>query len=300
MKIRDHAKGKWGLIISEILGPEFAEKTKHQPCPTGQGKDCFRFSDQAGTGTFFCKCSGGDKDGFDLLMCTQGWDFSTAAKQVEEIIGAVERDEPEKEHWSFRYAREAKTIDRNAQYLMRRNLYTPSSLLWHPAFPYIEEGRVIKRFPAMVAPIRRGDRVIAHHVTYLFRGEKAPVETPRKILGGKNLKGSAVHLQEPGRVLGIAEGIETALSAQQLFGVATWAALNTSLLQSFEPPAGVSKVVIFGDHDRNFAGHAAAYQLAHRLSAKGVAVELRFPEKPGTDWNDVLMDEIVIAERRTA
>jgi len=44
-----------------------------------------------------------------------------------------------------------------------------------------------------------------------------------------------VQLMPAGGVLGIAEGIETALSAAVLDGVPVWAALNTSLLARFEP-----------------------------------------------------------------
>ncbi|HEU4982060.1 MAG TPA: toprim domain-containing protein, partial [Acidobacteriaceae bacterium] len=69
--------------------------------------------------------------------------------------------------------------------------------------------------------------------------------------------------------------------------VPVWSALNTSLLAAWMPPAGVTRVLIFADHDANWAGHAAAYALAHRLALKGVACEVRMP--PPGDWNDALL-----------
>jgi putative DNA primase/helicase len=301
VKLKDHAIGKWKLIISELVGPEYTNTAKHQACPNGHGKDCFRLSDKDGNGNFFCKCSTGDRDGFDLLMCVNGWDFATAAKKVEEIIGKAdgEPELPKKEHWIWGYARAAKSLNKNSRYLLNRGLFTPHTLRWHPELPYTEEGRVVSKHPAMLAPIVKGDRVLAWHVTYLENGGKASVATVRKILGGSNLRGGAVRLARHEGVLGVAEGIETALAAHQLCGVPTWACLNTSLLEGFEVPEGVSKIVIFGDNDRNFAGHAAAYRLAHRLAGKGVAVDLRFPVEPGTDWNDELMSELERAEKHS-
>jgi len=45
--------------------------------------------------------------------------------------------------------------------------------------------------------------------------------------------------------------------------------------------------VIFADNDANGAGQRAAYALAARLSGR-FEVDVKIPEKPDTDWNDVL------------
>jgi putative DNA primase/helicase len=87
------------------------------------------------------------------------------------------------------------------------------------------------------------------------------------------------------KVLGVAEGIETALSVRTLFGVRCWSLINSVMMAKWSPPDDVEKVIIFGDNDRNFAGQAAAYKLANRLSGK-VAVEVKIPHQVG-DWNDV-------------
>ena len=87
-------------------------------------------------------------------------------------------------------------------------------------------------------------------------------------------------------MLGIAEGIETALSASILFNVPGWAA---------SPPAccrnghrlRVTTVFVFGDNDASSTGQAAAYALARRLKAKGLTVSVEIPHATGRDWNDV-------------
>lgn len=292
MKLRDHAKGKWPQIITAIVGEQYADTRKHQPCPKGDGTDRYRFSDVDGTGRFFCACSDGDKDGFDLLQCCQGVDFKGAAKLVESVIGACEDDDwqPEKPHWIHSAVKQATSVPRS-RYLEARGLKPVPELLFHRDLPYYVDDNHLWSYPAMIAPIRKGDAIKAYHVTYLDGARKAEVPTQRKILGGNGIKGGAIRLAQHGAVLGVAEGIETALSATALHNIPVWSVLNTSLMGELDIPEGVTTLVIFADHDENYAGHAAAYKLAHRAKCQGVTtVHVRIPEHPG-DWNDVLMSQ---------
>ena len=100
-----------------------------------------------------------------------------------------------------------------------------------------------------------------------------------------------MRLASSAETMGVAEGVETALSAQQMFGVPVWATLATGLLLKWQPPEHARCILIFTDNDENFAGAAAAYPLAHRLKAKGYHVEVRLPPFEGCDWNDVLASE---------
>ena len=84
-----------------------------------------------------------------------------------------------------------------------------------------------------------------------------------------------------GPVLAIAEGIETALAFQHLHGLPTWAALNTSLLGAFEPPAGIDRLLVCADRDT--AGLIAAWKLRDRLD---LDMELRLPQRG--DWAEDL------------
>jgi len=52
-------------------------------------------------------------------------------------------------------------------------------------------------------------------------------------------------------------------------------------------------VIVFGDNDENFAGHAAAYALANKLQNLNIAVSVEIPANG--DWNDVLKQQRGIA-----
>lgn len=294
MKSSEWAHGKWPEIIEAVVGSEYVDG-KHHPCPNGDGRDCFRFSNINGRGNYFCRCSDGDKDGFDLIQCCRHVDFKGAVKLVEEVIGERPRDKidpsfTQSKSYAQRLRDEAERTPRS-RYLEGRGLILPPGLLWHPNVEYRQDGELVGTYPAMLAPVTRAGRFLTMHVTYLQDGHKAPVDPCRKLLPGPGLKGGAVELYPAGQTLGIAEGVETAIAAHMLFGIPVWAALNTSLLKAWTPPQGVGHVVVFADHDLNFAGQAAAFTLAHRLSGK-VAVEVRMPERVG-DWND----ELVSGER---
>ena len=49
----------------------------------------------------------------------------------------------------------------------------------------------------------------------------------------------------------------------------------------------MQELVVFGDLDKSYAGHKAAYSLAHKAAIKGILVSVRFPDNIG-DFNDVL------------
>lgn len=94
--------------------------------------------------------------------------------------------------------------------------------------------------------------------------------------------------------MGIAEGIETALSAQLLFSVPVWAAISAGALLKWKPPEEAKGIIVFADRDESFAGQNAAYSLAYRLKTEGFSVEVRMPDaEEGRDWNDALISRKV-------
>jgi len=293
MSLRQHAKGKWSLIVTELLGEQYANTRKHQACPCGDGKDRYRFSDKAGTGNYFCACSEGDRDGFDLIQCAKGVNFAEAAKMVEGIIGKAEGPVQPKRLTRAEQLRTGSVKTLRSAYLDSRGLEIAPGLDWHHRVEYFDAERGSQGFwPAMLAPIVRDGRFLTYHATYLAKGgRKAPLDPARKILpAAGSLSGAACPLYRAGKTLGIAEGVETAVAAKMLHGIPTWAALNTALLGEFRWPAGTERLVIFADHDKHLAGHAAAYKLAHRALLQGLEVDIEIPERPGTDWNDVLLE----------
>ena len=139
--------------------------------------------------------------------------------------------------------------------------------------------------------------VTAVHRTYLTEdGQKAPVAAVKKITSGTT-NGAVVQLGRPVRVLGIAEGVETALAAGEWFHMPVWAAIGAENLANFEAvPESVMRLVIFGDNDRNFVGQEAAYRLAKRWAGRLPAVEVALPPTAGSDWLDeYLRDEARIS-----
>jgi putative DNA primase/helicase len=114
------------------------------------------------------------------------------------------------------------------------------------------------------------------------------VDNPRKLYSAVT-KGAAIRLFPISERLGVAEGIETAIATTKLFGVPTWATISAGMLETFEPPARVTELVVFGDNDGNHVGQRAAHALAARLAGRGLRVEVRIPDRVGTDWNDVLL-----------
>ena len=67
--------------------------------------------------------------------------------------------------------------------------------------------------------------------------------------------GGAIRLFQPvDGVLGIAEGIETALAAHCLTGLPVWATCTADALARVVIPQAVQKVVIFADNDHSGTG----------------------------------------------
>ncbi len=149
--------------------------------------------------------------------------------------------------------------------------------------------------PAILALVHAANgKLVQIQSTHLKRdgSGKADIVNPRRFMHGPLPAGSAVRLYPAEPVLGIAEGIETAMSAAQLYGIPVWAALAANNLARWTPPKETRAVVIFADNDANRAGQIAAKRLAARLAELGMKdVQIRVPKEEGTDWNDVLVKE---------
>ncbi len=187
------------------------------------------------------------------------------------------------------------------RYLAARGLPAPdcADLLFHPDLTHWESRR---GFPGLVAVVRAGSgNRIALHRTYLGDdgSAKAPVDNPRKMLA--SIAGGAVRLANlsADHVVGLAEGIETALSVMASCArLPVWATLSTSNLEQVVLPAEARKVVLLADHDLSNAGARAAAAAAARLHAEGRRVFIAMPPKEGDDFNDLLMREGIDAVRR--
>ncbi|MBP8276638.1 MAG: toprim domain-containing protein [Propionivibrio sp.] len=300
LEVRQIAQGRWRSILTILGMDERALSGKHGPCPMCGGKDRFRFDDKEGRGTYFCSgCGAGD--GVQLAMGITGLSFRDVAAEVERIAGTVrpattrtERTDDDKLSALRRVFRESRPIERGdeaCRYLAGRGLRLydlPESIRLHPGMPYRDGGAVLGTFPTMLATVTdAAGRALSMHRTFIQDGTKAPVPAPKKLMQGLPLSGAAIRLTPVSRSLGIAEGVETALAASELFEVPVWSCLSTSGIEAFDPPEGVEHVIVFADNDANFAGQAAAYRAAHRLAIKGYEVEVCIPPSVG-DWLDEL------------
>lgn len=309
--IWDRARGRWPGILTALGVPAKALRNKHGPCPVCGGKDRFRFDDKGGNGTFICsQCGAGN--GVKLVqMLKGGCDFKTAAQEIEKHVGSAavmstdkgqrQDDQKRRDEMSALWKRaKAITLDDAAGfYLNARTGITafPKNLRQVADERYAEDGVRPTWHPAMIARVDPSDTAraagerAAIHCTYLnAEGGKADVGSPRKMMGAMPT-GAAVRLMPHENVLGIAEGIETAISASILFDVPVWAALTADLLQAWEPPAGVETVMVFGDNDHSLTGQAAAFTLGRRLKAKRLSAFVELPQRMGSDWNDVLLQQ---------
>ena len=297
------AQGQWRGILSTLgVNPDFL-RDKHGPCPWCGGKDRFRFDDKEGSGSWFCNQCGAGK-GLDFVMRLRTCDRATAFREVCGILGSPTYQGKAKKTRQERTPEEKRKIIRDllksaqpfapdtpaGRYLISRCGELPDithDLRYHPALKHSKE--FPGSFPALLAILRYpdGNGASVMRVYLTQEGAKAAVDPVRKLMPGFPLESSAVRLGASQERLGIAEGIETAICAGKKFGLPVWAAISASGMRAWEPPADCRSVLICGDNDSSFTGQFAAYDLAKRLKAKGLAVEVQIPEIPDTDWCDV-------------
>lgn len=161
--------------------------------------------------------------------------------------------------------------------------HLPDCLRFHPGLQ--PDPRQAETFPALIAGVTDGaGTLVAIQRTFLApdgRG-KASISAPKRSLGP--IGQGAVRLADVGAVLGVAEGVETGLSAMELYRVPVWCVLGSNLAR-LDLPRPIRNVVIFGD--RGAAGETAAAKACQIYRSQGRKVAVRFPEI-GDDFNDEL------------
>lgn len=304
----------FGAMADASTMDAWNRKGRHSPCPIHGGSDGFRFfRDAEATGGAICATCGSFPDGLALLAALKDQPFYDALKDVSDFLGGASvSPAPVRPLPSLadKLAQEAaanrrslvrtmkalkpslgKGTARVSAYLASRGLFpclAEYKDLYFGILPYYVETKAgfdhVGDYPCMVWLLRDevGDVVSAHR-TYLdpHGVGKLPDHDPRKLFGSikpKQLGGASIRIGEPQNgVLGIAEGVETAMAVTQLTGETCWSAVNATLLQQFVVPDGVDTVHVYPDLDVSGAGQAAGKALARRLDAEGYKVEYRRP-----------------------
>jgi hypothetical protein len=334
--VKARAAGRWdqiALALAPSIAPAIERPGKaHIDCPRHGGKGDFRvFKDFLGTGGGICTC-GVWPDGISLIGAINGWSFQKSLSEIAGLLFHGQQPDPLPIARPMQQRRVSAQEDaaiiqrlhalwgsafsvRNPRaapfwlYLRNRGLNWPAGIRdirFHPAIGYYENGENLGFFPGFLSRVVTPDGTsVSIHRTYLTEaGYKAPVEKPKKLCSHASkrpLHGSAIRLFQAGEVLGVAEGIETALAVKELFSVPCWSTLSAELMKHFDPPLGVRRVIVFADRNRPTQyhplghGQEAAKTLVEKLWAKGLQAEIKLPpdeaapSSKGIDWLDVLV-----------
>lgn len=300
------ARHRWSAVLLG-LGVSSKYLTGRQgPCPACGGKDRFRFDNKDGDGTWYCN-SCGPGDGLGLLKLNFGWDFREAARAVDQFLGNNHNLRRDKDKQDLSYGQRKRILTELWQgsrptqsgdivdtYLGRRGVRPVDyfkAVRTHPNCRRLDG----TYGPAMLAVVMGPDGRMTHlHRTYLDpdTGMKADLETPRALTAGALPDAAAVRLRPHRGVLGVAEGIETAMACMKRFKIPVWSVINSGGLERFVVPDNVSEFHVFGDNDKNFTGQKSAYVLGHKAvnaaerANRQLEVHVRMPPTVGTDWAD--------------
>lgn len=179
-------------------------------------------------------------------------------------------------------------------------------MFYGPHVPYYEDGKIQGYYDTLVSIIRSNSKVWSLHRIFLLHGAKAPVSNAKKVMipnssGANTSKFIRLGNVPEHGIIGIAEGIETALACFCGIRIPTWSAISAAFLEEFTPPKNVKAVIIFGDKDKSEVGLHSAMVLKERLLALGIKAFICLPKSDipngskGIDWLDELQQKGVFA-----
>jgi len=172
------------------------------------------------------------------------------------------------------------------RYLASRGIpiFSPA-LRYHPATP-LGSGSSLRFLPALIAAVSEGRNIVGVQRNFLqLNGRPAPFSKNKRSLGA--LREGAVQLSRPAGILGLAEGIENALSASVLLDIPVWATLGAERFAHVAIPSGVSRLVLLADNDG--AGRRAAQRAREAYGRAGRELATVWLPQPFNDWNQLLL-----------
>lgn len=295
-EVRENAKGRWFGIMA-ALGISVGDG-RHTACPLcgpGNNSHRFRFSENDdGNGMWICtQCGGGDA--ISLVQQVFKCDIKEAFEAVSKVTGIAHlsipkerKASPEEFRRLLKGSYKVRKGDPVDKYLKNRGLSDiPFNIFYCPKCYELETRKHQK---AMLAIFSAPDgEALTIHRTYVKDGKKLDIKSPKKIMTPlKPMAGGAVRLYNgKPEVLGVCEGIETAMAVHELYKIEVWPCLSAILLEKFEPPDWVHTVNIYADNDYTYTGHRAAYTLANRLVVKNQLKAEVFVSKNGDFLDDL-------------
>lgn len=235
-----------------------------------------------------CGWAGGARDG-------RTSERASAPRRAPREPAAVPTDP--QTHPAWRGSRVITRDDPAGRYLCARGCALPhpeGDLRWHPALRHPCQ-HVGPALLGLVTDVLDASRCLTLHRTWITgdgSGRKAGVDPPRLLLKGHRKAGGVVRLWPDDAVtlgLGLAEGIETALTLARAF-TPVWSCIDAGNLAAFPVLDGIESVTVAADHDP--AGIRASDALAVRWAAAGCEVRRIVPPSPGADLNDLASDAI--------
>lgn len=234
-----------------------------------------------------------------LFKCFAGCDTVEVLREIRrfepdalDAVGDGQASPDETEQWLQDRARDlwgqsrALTGTLGERYLRNRSITVrPSALRFHARTP-LGPVRLARFRPALIAAVTDDSGLLAVQRTFL--DEKArrarDLEKARWMLGRP--RSGAVRLATVDDELGIAEGVETAISAMTLLGIPVWAALGSERFPHIAIPGTVRRLILLPDNDR--AGRLSVPLAEQAHAADSRLIETIWPWRALNDWNDVL------------
>lgn len=310
MNTSDAAKGRWEEIFTHYgLPPHSGNKHYRGACPLCGKKGKFRIDDKYGTGGWICVCGNGN--GFDLIIEKTGREYLEICKEIDIIIdnngntniAVMMQDDGHLkaiEYFNSLIPLEKSNVEK---YLNSRGIYVmPEHSVRYSLGEYSTS--VKADLPAMFCVASNHNNKIKYtHSTFLIGSVKPSIEASKQIRTIERYSGSlSVKLFKHRGVLGVAEGVETALSSTQMYSIPTWATLTSSFMKKFIVPDKVSELYIFADNDLNGTGLAAAFHCGRNNIIKAndlKFVHILWPLKDDSDFNDIILDKEPLTMRWT-
>lgn len=305
---------KWPGILSQLGIDVGTGKPQFCPiCSPGDPKsDRFKFEDidkrnDTANGSYFCRqCGPGT--GIDLVIKVLGIEYKEAMETIGRLAGTVEpsKHQPEKPpspdvlRKMYKESHPVKAGDAVQKYLQKRGLSGMPKTLRYSTKVWEPETKKPQRAMLATFQLPDGEAVTIHRTYIDGEGNKLSIKSPKKIMPTiKKMTGGAVRLYEynpaaPSPVLGVCEGIETAIAIHEHYSMPVWPCLSAVLLEGFIPPDEVTHLAIFGDNDKNYTGQKAAYTLANRMAIeRKIIAEIEIPDMVGDD----ILDEMNRAKK---